>query len=100
MKAMAAALALLVAAHPAFAKDAPVCSIEAARTSKPLPHGCANALNLRAMVADPADLEGAAATPPPVGEPAVRAVGRHRDGTTPPLPAASSTGAPGNPGAP
>ncbi len=94
---------LIVAASPARGVPAlpEGCTEEAARTAVQtaarLPFGCANALNLRAMLAEPA-ATGVAA-PPPVGEPAVRAIGRHRDGTVLPLPSAGSTDAPAHPGA-
>jgi hypothetical protein len=70
----------------------PGCTLEAARAGKPLPFGCANALNLEAMLADPAHLTEPAALPPPVGDHAIHAVERLRTGDTPaPPPAPTST---------
>lgn len=97
MKLVVAMMVLLASSAPACgqasaANQMPGCSIAAGKTGQHLPFGCANALNLEAMTEAPADGSGVA---PPIGEPAVRAIGRHRDGTIAPLPAASSTEAPG-----
>jgi type IV pilus biogenesis protein CpaD/CtpE len=54
--------------------------------------GCANANNLRLMVADPRDLEQGAGMADPSGDPALQAVRRHRLGETKPLPASTSGG--------
>jgi len=75
------------------------CSREAASAGRVLPFGCANALNLRAMLENPADLETGRDLAAPIGENAVRAVGRSRDGVAVPLPASGSSEAPGAPGA-
>jgi type IV pilus biogenesis protein CpaD/CtpE len=103
MKPLALALLVVVAAASADAQAvadrADTCDRAAAPAARSLPFGCANALNLRAMIADPADLRAAGAAPAPVGEPALRAIQRHRDGSPRPLPSAGSTEAPGDPGA-
>jgi type IV pilus biogenesis protein CpaD/CtpE len=54
--------------------------------------GCANANNLRLMVADPRDLEQGAGMADPYGDPALQAVRRHRLGETKALPASTSGG--------
>ena len=105
MKPLVAIVAAFAIAGPASAQTSEsaagmqACSMETAEAGVPLPFGCANALNLRAMIADPADLTHGQPVLPPVGEPAVRAIGRHRDGQPVPLPAASSMEAPGTTGA-
>ncbi len=98
----AAMLLLVLFATPSLAADTPApagCSLDAARSGKPLPFGCANALNLQAMVEDPADLAAGRALPLPVGDNVVRAIGRSRDGVAVPLPNSSSTETPGASGA-
>lgn len=96
-------LAVVLLLAPAGARalrsaDIPGCSAEAARARLPLPHGCATALNLEAMVADPDDLDRARALPPATGEPAIAPVRRHRAGTVPePRPPATGAPAPGGP---
>ena len=105
MKPLVVIVAAFAIAGPASAQTSEsaagmqACSMETAKAGQALPFGCANALNLRAMIADPADLSDAQPVPPPVGEPAVRAIGRHRDGQAVPLPSASSMEAPGTTGA-
>jgi type IV pilus biogenesis protein CpaD/CtpE len=94
---MSRALILLLVAAPAavaekaWIGDIPGCSREAAAAGRPLPFGCANALNLAAMVADPDDLRRGATMAPPRGPAATRAVERHRADKVPPLIPASGT---------
>lgn len=66
---------------------------------KPLPFGCATELNLRAMLADPADLDRGQELAPANGQPAVDAVERHRQGKLPSPPSLSSSAGPGGVGA-
>ncbi|WP_194745479.1 hypothetical protein [Thermaurantiacus tibetensis] len=75
----------------------PGCSAAAAAAGRPLPFGCANALNLEAMLARPEELARPADLPPPVGEHAIRATERLRRGETP-LPPATATGPAAAPG--
>jgi type IV pilus biogenesis protein CpaD/CtpE len=55
--------------------------------------GCANARNLRLMVADPRDLERGATLPAPYGDAATQPAARHRVREPARLPAATSGGA-------
>ncbi|HEX3700478.1 MAG TPA: CpaD family pilus assembly lipoprotein [Phenylobacterium sp.] len=55
--------------------------------------GCATRSNLRAMVADPADLVRGAPATPPRGDAALAAAHRHRLGQVKPLEDATSSGA-------
>ncbi len=72
----------------------PGCTAEAARARQPLPHGCATARNLEAMIADPADLAGARALAPADADTSIAPVRRLRLGTTP-EPAGRRTTEPG-----
>ncbi|RAK60705.1 hypothetical protein DJ021_13250 [Phenylobacterium hankyongense] len=54
--------------------------------------GCANAINLRLMVADPRDLERGAPLADPSGDGALAAAQRHRLGQVKPLGAAAASG--------
>lgn len=83
-------------AEKAWIGDIPGCSLEAAAAGGPLPFGCANALNLAAMVYAPADLERGAALVDPRGEVAVRAVSRLRADKAKPLPSSGSATLPAN----
>lgn len=73
-------------AEKAWIGDIPGCSRAVVASGQPLPFGCANALNLAAMLNDPADLTRAASLPPARGEAAVGAVSRYRAGRVAPLP--------------
>lgn len=86
---------LLLLAAAGLQDGQAACTIEAARAGTLLPFGCATALNLEAMRNGPADI---APEVLPQGAPAIRAIMRHRDGNTPPLPPSSSTEAPGQSG--
>ena len=102
MRGFAVTFLLGAAAVSASSEEVPEvkgCSREAASAGRVLPFGCANALNLRAMVENPADMETGRDLAAPIGENAVRAVGRSRDGVAVPLPASGSSEAPGAPGA-
>lgn len=81
-------------ATPPGAAGIPGCSLEAARAGRPLPFGCANALNLEAMLADPAHLVQPAPLAPPVGDHAIRPVERLRTGDAPAPPPAPTSAAP------
>lgn len=81
-------------AAPPGAAGIPGCTPEAARAGAALPFGCANALNLEAMLADPAQLETPAPLAPPVGDPAIRAVEQLRRGDAPPPPPTPTAAAP------
>jgi type IV pilus biogenesis protein CpaD/CtpE len=87
-------LAAPVSAVPLPSAQIAGCTEAAARSGAPLPHGCATARNLEAMLADPADLVSARPLAQPVGEPVVVPVRRHRQGTTP-EPAGRPTTSPG-----
>lgn len=89
---LALAASLPAAAQPRPASAIPGCTVEAARSRQPLPHGCATALNLEAMLADPSDLAGGRILSPPVGEPVVAPVRRHRMGRLPEPSDTSTTG--------
>ncbi|MDB5474584.1 MAG: hypothetical protein JWP49_95 [Phenylobacterium sp.] len=69
---------------PAAAAPADPCANPTpGRTADPLeqlPFGCANAINLRLMIADPRDLERGASLAAPTGDAALAAVQRHRQG--------------------
>lgn len=82
------------------ASGLPGCTLEAARAGEPLPFGCANALNLEAMLAEPLHLTTPATLAPPVGDHAIRAVERLRTGDAPALPPASTSSAPEGQGLP
>jgi hypothetical protein len=56
--------------------------------------GCANAINLRLMVADPRDLERGAPLADPSGDGALAAAQRHRLGQVKPLVSAASSSGP------
>ncbi|MFN3591440.1 MAG: hypothetical protein ACK4TG_04560 [Thermaurantiacus sp.] len=70
-------------AQPMRSADIPGCSAEAARQRASLPHGCATALNLEAMVADADDLARGRALAPAQGDPLVTPVRRLRLGQVP-----------------
>ncbi|MDB5449044.1 MAG: hypothetical protein JWQ52_172 [Phenylobacterium sp.] len=75
------------AAVPAAAAD-PCADPAPSRVADPLTtprFGCANAINLRLMVADPRDLERGAPLADPSGDAALLAVQRHRLGQVKPL---------------
>jgi type IV pilus biogenesis protein CpaD/CtpE len=71
-------------APPVVARPADPCAGPAPdRMADPLdrlPFGCANAINLRLMVADPRDLDRGASPAGPTGDAALAAVQRHRAG--------------------
>jgi type IV pilus biogenesis protein CpaD/CtpE len=81
--ALALGISAPAIAQPVRSADIPGCSAEAARQRLPLPHGCATALNLEAMVADAADLARGREFGPAIGEPVVTPVRRHRLGQVP-----------------
>lgn len=72
----------------------PGCTTPAVRTDPEpvLRFGCATGANLRAMVADPADLERGRASTPPQGDAAVAAAKRHREDQVKPLIAGADSG--------
>jgi hypothetical protein len=75
--------------HGAERSAIPGCTREAADAGRELPFGCANALNLEAMLAEPRDLVAPAPLPPPVGEHATGAREALRAGKAAPLPEVS-----------
>ncbi|WP_448585213.1 hypothetical protein [Thermaurantiacus sp.] len=80
--------------HGADARAIPGCTRAAAEAGAALPFGCANGLNLEAMLAEPAHLEVAAPLPLPVGEPATAARKALRTGRSAPLPGVSTRAEP------
>jgi hypothetical protein len=75
------------APQPPAADHWPGCSAEPDRSSPDpqLPFGCATEANLRAMIANPADLERGAPTTPARGDPAILPAARYRLGAVKPL---------------
>jgi hypothetical protein len=100
LAAIAASPAGLAAARqaPAAAVDRAACDQALASPAAEPVFGCANALNLRLMVADPRDLERGAALAPASGDAAFAAAERHRLGEVKPLGASSQPSAPAAPG--
>ncbi|MFC3068844.1 CpaD family pilus assembly lipoprotein [Phenylobacterium soli] len=81
---------------PVTATPASACTREPARGPWPmLPFGCATEANLRAMIADPADLQEGRPLAPGQGDAAFAAAHRHRTGTVKTLNAAGQGGAGG-----
>ncbi|WP_448581177.1 hypothetical protein [Thermaurantiacus sp.] len=80
-------------ATPPGAAGLPGCTREAALSGKALPFGCANALNLEAMLADPAHLRAPAPLAPPIGDLAIHPVERLRRGDAPAPPPAPTSSA-------
>jgi len=80
------------APQPPAADHWPGCSAPPDRSSPDpqLPFGCATEANLRAMIADPADLQRGAPTTPERGDPAIQAAARYRLGAVKPLASDSS----------
>ncbi|MFA7439888.1 MAG: CpaD family pilus assembly lipoprotein [Sphingomonadaceae bacterium] len=83
-------------AEKAWIGDIPGCSRAAAASGQRLPFGCANALNLAAMLNDPDDLKGPGILSPARGEVALGAVGRYRTEKVAPLPDAQIGQRPGD----
>ncbi|MGL4541437.1 MAG: CpaD family pilus assembly lipoprotein [Polymorphobacter sp.] len=90
---MKIALVALALATPLLAQPAPQPATEhvpAACRARPLVMGCANAANLAAMLADPADLERPRAAAPAIGTAAVLPIERYRTGKPLALPMADA----------
>jgi hypothetical protein len=83
---LAGAAAAQTPAHPA-GTNWPGCAAPPDRSSPDpqLPFGCATEADLRAVIADPADLARGRPTTPPRGDPAIAPAARYRQGVVKPL---------------